>query len=97
MIEYRFHCTTIGVSCQEKMFQRADIRENLFVIRLGIENKSTKFRKALEKLKKICYNISVQRQAVKRGHTSRGSSGALNLKSAIAGVDSFFEEGVLTN
>ena len=37
-----------------------------------------------------------QCQAVKRGHTSRGHSGALYLKSATAGVDSPFEERTFT-
>ena len=34
---------------------------------------------------------------MKRGHTNRGGSGSLYLKSAIAGVDPFFEGETFTN
>ena len=44
------------------------------------------FAKALAFLLYICYNII--RPCVGRSHTSRGGSGALYLKSAIAGVHS---------
>ena len=54
-------------------------------------------QKGLAKSEKICYNNIVQCQIVKRGNTSRGVSGALNMKPAVAGVDSSFEEGTFTN
>ena len=57
----------------------------------------TFFRKPLAKREKIWYNRNVRYQTVKRGHTSRGRSGALNLKSAVAGVDSSSEGRSLAN
>ena len=41
--------------------------------------------------------IKKQSCAVKQGHTSRGFSGALYLKSATAGVDPALEGGSFTN